>query len=235
MEDDASKVTILRESYQSGGNGLNLRTANVAPGHTYAFAGYSTWGGGEISGLVYLFTIEEKSTSGTERRATIPPPSVPTTVPTSRTTSPPAAHPLVLRPNGIGELAFGDGADKVIAVVNARLGQPTKDDRNAGCESGADRVVGWPGFYAVFDRGRWDGYRMRSTDVRATTEAGLKVGDTVADLQAAYPTVELMETTLDYEWIVEVGTEHFLTGLLSGRAPSDTVVDIGAGDTCVFR
>jgi hypothetical protein len=142
---------------------------------------------------------------------------------------------LVLRPNGFGDIAFGADADRVIAVVNTRLGQPTKDDRSAGCESGADRVVGWSGFYVVFSSGRWEGYRLRSTTVRAATEAGLKVGDTVAELQAAYPTAEIAETTLGDEWGVEVGTEQFLTGLLTGRRPSDTVVDIAAGDTCVFR
>jgi hypothetical protein len=235
MVEDASKVTILSESNRSAGNGLNLRTVNVAPGHAYAFADYSAWGGGEMSGLAYLFIVEEKSASGTDPPTAPPQPSALVTAPASSTTSPPAEQRLVLRGNGLGEISFGNDADRVIAVVNARLGQPTEDDRNPGCESSADRVVKWPGFYAVFDRGRWDGYRLRSTDVRAATEAGLKVGATVADLQAAYPSAELMETTLGDEWFVEVGTEHFLTGLLSGPAPSDTVVDIAAGDTCVFR
>ncbi len=47
------------------------------------------------------------------------------------TTAPPsttaAAAPIVLRPDGLGVVKFGDGADKVVATLTARLGKPSSD------------------------------------------------------------------------------------------------------------
>ena len=154
---------------------------------------------------------------------------------TSTTTTAPPAVP-VLKPGAIDDLAFGAPEATVIAAMKTRLGaSPEKESSQAGCESGANHTVAWPAVLLVFDEGKWQGYSWRGKAPPAATDKGIRVGSTVAELKAAYPKVEIVESSLGWEWSVEAGPDLFQTGGLTGPGGDATVDRVSSGDFCAFR
>ena len=154
---------------------------------------------------------------------------------TSSTTAAPPAAP-VLKPGAIDDLAFGASEADVIAAVKARLGaSPEEENTKAECESGADHTVAWLAVLLVFDEGRWQGYSWGGKDPPAATDQGIRIGSTVAELKAAYPTVDVVESSIGWEWSVEAGPDLFQTGGLTGQGTDATVDRISSGDICAFR
>jgi hypothetical protein len=153
---------------------------------------------------------------------------------TSTTAVAPAAP--VLKPGAIDDLGFGAPEAEVIAAVKARLGgSPEEESTQAGCESGADHTVAWLAVRLVFAEGQWQGYSWGGNDPPAATDKGVRVGSTVAELKAAYPTVEIVESSIGWEWSVEVGPDLFQTGGLTGPGTDATVDRVSSGDICAFR
>ena len=154
------------------------------------------------------------------------------------TSTTPAAAPAapVLKPGAIDDLAFGAPEADVIAAMKTRLGaSPEEEDNKAGCESGADHTVAWPAVLLVFAEGKWQGYSWDGKAPPAATDKGIRVGSTVAELKAAYPAVEIVESSLGWEWSVKAGPDLFQTGGLTGPGGDATVDRVSSGDFCAFR
>ncbi len=128
-------------------------------------------------------------------------------------------------------LAFGSEMDLVENAVTSILGEPLETGENSECGSGPQTITQWPrGLVLHAANGEFIGWSARpDTDETLTTMAGVGIGSTRSDLEAAY-TVEVFESTL--------GTE-FSTGELSGILAStetDAVIEnLWAGTTCNFR
>ncbi len=154
---------------------------------------------------------------------------------TTTTTQPPVAPAeMELKAGGLDNLVFDSPSAEVIAAVKTRFGAPEKDGQ-VTCDSGSDRTVAWPAISLVFAEDKWVGYSFESTTDRAATDKGIRVGSTVAELKAAYPSVKLDETSLGIEWFVEFDAERFLSGSVSGLTNGDKVDRISSGDICAFR
>ena len=61
------------------------------------------------------------------------------------------------------------------------------------------------------------------------------MGSKVADLKAAYPTVEIVESTIGWEWSVDAAPDLFQTGGLTSGSDDATVDRVSSGDICAFR
>jgi hypothetical protein len=75
-----------------------------------------------------------------------PPPSTATTAaPTTTTTVPLTRDAVVLSPNGLGLLRFGDPPASVVARLSQALGPPDKETPvPTGASCGATRALQWP-------------------------------------------------------------------------------------------
>ena len=112
---------------------------------------------------------------------------------TTAATTPPAAESLVLRAEGLGAVSFGDPADEVLAVLTATLGPPDEQrplvDASGSSAPGV-RLHVWHGTapygltVTVADTFRaWE----YNGDLGLTTESGIGIGSTAAEVLAAYP------------------------------------------------
>lgn len=183
-------------------------------------------------------TVEAPSTTGSTTTAAPSTTAAPTTAPPS--TEPPVETGIVLDASGLTVVPFGASADNTIAALTDALGAPLDDSPMAECPSGADRSVRWTDLQVIFSGGVLVGFahgaRPPSDPITMPLETteGLAIGDTEADLLAAYPGATVEESSLGTEWYVDgarPGT--YLGGLLTG--PGGTVTDIWAGDICAFR
>ena len=155
---------------------------------------------------------------------------------TTTATAPAASAAPVLKPDGIDDLQFGAPVAEVVAGIEERLGTPPEQENTAAeCESSSDHTVFWPSLLLVFADDEWRGYSWTGTNPPAATDKGVRVGSTVAEVKASYPTVEIAEGTIGWEWSVEMGGDLFQTGGLTGPGDDDTVDRVSAGDICAFR
>lgn len=163
-------------------------------------------------------------------------PTVPPTVASTTTSTAPAS--LALRPDGLDASTFGDAAAPVIAAATALFGAPTTDSVNQECGAGPLRLVNWAQLRLVFrpEGGPFAGYLWQAQAPAAATGTGVRVGSTVVELRAAYPTVNVRSDSLGPEWTVMLGSpQRFLAGFLTATEPGGTVTRIYAGTTCFFR
>ena len=110
-----------------------------------------------------------------------------TTVPTTA----PVPTGVVLRPDGLGVVAFGGTKDATLAALVTAFGPV--DGTGTGCElAGPDvTTAGWDELRVQFVGTMFDSYTVRPPNggepvLNLKTEAGVGVGSTVAQLQAAY-------------------------------------------------
>ncbi len=104
----------------------------------------------------------------------------------SPTSAPPAASAtIVLGFESIGVARFGEPRADVLARVSAVLGAPELE--GPGCELAgpAATIIRWPQLTLELTDGVLDGYSARPPST-LETEAGIGLGDSVADLRAAY-------------------------------------------------
>jgi hypothetical protein len=100
---------------------------------------------------------------------------------------------LVLAPDGLGPVTFGDDAETVVSHLTELLGAPVEDGPQP-CESEAEQVrwVRWGNLSAAFADGRFSGYvigiyyRADSPELRVETAEGIALGATTDELVAAY-------------------------------------------------
>lgn len=168
---------------------------------------------------------------------------------TTSTTLAPGAE-LILRPNGLGDAAFGADPDGVIAYVKSIIGAPTVDTgwvdplSVGACPGTEFRQVTWGDLILEFTdqsgvtsgRRHFFAYQYGPTfgaqisPAGLKTDAGIGVGSTVAELTATYPGVVINPGD-------EFGGPNFfindgLAGFLTGVNPTDTVKSILGGQGC---
>ncbi len=179
--------------------------------------------------------------------STVPPQ---TSVPGSTTTLAPAAA-LVLRTNGLGQVAFGAEPEGVIAYVTSIVGSPTTDTgwidplSLGSCPGTEVRTVTWADLNLYFGdqsrlaigRRHFFSYSLGPPSAGATiapagmvTVAGVGVGSTLADLRAAYPglLVNPGDPVSQPSFEVSAG----LGGLLTAADDAATVTAIQGGFGC---
>jgi len=153
----------------------------------------------------------------TSAPATTAPPATTTTTTTSTTTTTtttlpplPATNPvdpdsLTLGAFALGPFSLGSDGPTVAGALVATLGQPdARLDAEVDwglCRGDSGRVLEWGGLGAVFrydgDRELFVGYRYRGDETGRTSISGLRVGMTLTEAQAVYPTSIVTTGTAD--------------------------------------
>ncbi len=178
-----------------------------------------------------------------------------TTTTTTTTTTVPAG-PLLLGPEGVGEVLFGIGADEAIAALTALLGPPDDDSgwvdsfsQFGTCPGTVVRGLQWGRLQVLFSDGptEWgpEGWRHFFAYVASeflgpndtpdmATAAGISLGSSVAELQEAYGGVlDLVDDPIyGALYSVDELPGHPQWGFLSGLGPADRVVSIHGGIGC---
>jgi hypothetical protein len=100
---------------------------------------------------------------------------------------------LVLAPDGLGPVSFGDDAEMVIARLTELLGAPVADGPEP-CESESDQIrwVRWGNLGTAYPDGRFGGYIIGiyyppdSPELRVETDEGVALRASAGELEAAY-------------------------------------------------
>ncbi|WP_425993137.1 hypothetical protein [Brevundimonas sp. TWP2-3-2] len=140
--------------------------------------------------------------------------------------------PIVLATEGLSAgtgklIALGAPYDEAVTLVTGALGGATPvENTNNECPNGAMRYARWDaGLTLLFQNEALVGWE--STGAGLTTGTGVHAGSTVQELRAAYPTVEIQETTTPSHVFL---TEDGLYGPLNGAKTA--VVSIRSGTNC---
>ncbi|MGG6240500.1 hypothetical protein ACQ4N7_17890 [Nodosilinea sp. AN01ver1] len=128
-------------------------------------------------------------------------------------------------------LAFGTEIAVVENALTELLGEPVESGENTECGSGPQMITQWPNGLSVHAAdGEFIGWSASpSTDADLTTIAGVGVGSTRGELEAAY-TIEVTESSLGTEF-----STGDLFGILSSAEPDATIENLWAGTVCNFR
>jgi hypothetical protein len=128
-------------------------------------------------------------------------------------------------------LKFGSEMDLVEDAVTSILGEPLETGENSECGSGPQMITQWPkGLMLHAANGEFIGWSASpNTDAALTTMAGVGIGSTRSDLEAAY-TVEVSESSLGTEF-----STGDLFGILSSSGPDAVIENLWAGTVCNFR
>jgi hypothetical protein len=195
----------------------------------------------------------DSTTSTTDARNTTTSEAGSTTTGATTVTTVVPDDPLALLPTGIGTQRFGLAADIVVDALVDELGTPT-DDRvepalssSIGVCPGTEvRVVEWGGFQVVFSDGDtpfalggsftffdWRIQELGASTPPLQTPEGIDLGDTVADVRAAFGTRAELFTDDVTGPAFRVGTPpDVLRGSLSSTNDSGTVLSLTAGSSC---
>jgi hypothetical protein len=128
-------------------------------------------------------------------------------------------------------LEFGTEMTLVADAVTSILGQPLESGENDECGSGPQIITQWPqGLVLHAAGGKFIGWSAHSdTDASLTTMAGVGIGSSRSELEAAY-NVEVFESSLGTEF-----STGDLFGILSSTAPNAKIDYLWAGTVCNFR
>lgn len=172
----------------------------------------------------------------TEAPATTSGESTTTSIDAATTTVP--DEPVILSGTAFGAYEIGVATrDETVDFVESFLGPATRvrrlvEDEYITCPSGADTVVSWQDqLLLVFFADVLSGYLWEGDSIPFGTPEGIIINNTVAELQEAYPGLEVTETSLGYEWFLDDG----LHGFAEGADPGAFVTAIGGMDMCAFR
>ncbi|MEA2716515.1 MAG: hypothetical protein QOI99_832 [Actinomycetota bacterium] len=163
-----------------------------------------------------------------------------TTSASTSTSTAPTTTALVLRPDGLGlgatVIRFGTSKADTLAALEPGLG--TSDETGPGCELAGPtaNVVRWKELRLQFVGDAFDSYNVRPPAggppvLGLTTEAGIGLGSTVAQVQAAYGS-RLAIPGLPPEFggkdfaVSFPGTDRKLLGSLSDTGPTGTVTAV---------
>ena len=135
---------------------------------------------------------------------------------------------MVLSADGLvmGDLTLELGAGKsdALAMVSQALGgQPTSSGAYEECGAGATDYANWEGFTLLFTGDELSGWESTSPDL--ATPEGVHAGSTADELRAAYPDLQVQETSVG--WVFSTGD---LYGFLS--EDQSTVERIRLGANC---
>ncbi|MDO8391256.1 MAG: hypothetical protein Q7V57_12280 [Actinomycetota bacterium] len=180
-------------------------------------------------------TSSAATTSAVASTTSARPASTTTAAASTTTTTNPAAA-LELSSSGLGELLFGDDSEGVFATLTTILGEADEDTgwldtamEALACPGTEVRFVRWHDLtitfsdespyatgsrhFAAYTYGPAAGDTIEPWGL--ATEAGLGVGDTVADLTEMYPdaVVHLADELSGPSFYIEEGLSGFLTGV----------------------
>ncbi|MCW2605883.1 MAG: hypothetical protein JWO60_576 [Frankiales bacterium] len=156
--------------------------------------------------------------------------------PSASASSSAAAAALV--PTGKGltvggqDLPFGSPKAAVTAALVAVLGaeDPAQE---VSCDAPGPRTAasfGGQDFVVLFDEtGGLVGWDSREGEI--TTDVGLRVGSTRADVEKALPGAEFVKTNIGQEF----GDAGGISGVLDGESPTSKVDDLVGGQDCFAR
>lgn len=216
--------------------------------------------------VVTSSTTTQPSTTTTEAPTTTSTTTEPTTTtePATTTTTEPAttstiAGTLVLAEGSVlsggVDVPFGTGVDDTIDAVSAVLGPPTEDSGwidafsvYGTCPLPVIRGVHWDGFVALFTRSEtefaaegvghfFSWYYPYGDELGLRTEAGIGIGSTVSQLQAAYSGSGFVLVPWEFDdtqgfWSTRQFDAEQLYGYTTGLDPADTVTGINGGTGC---
>ena len=129
---------------------------------------------------------------------------------------------------GGNALPFGAPLFQVSSFLERGLGDPEKE-ADAQCDPGELHVIEWPTvtvFVAAEGLAGW--YTDEDT---YSTDKGIEVGSSLADLQAAYPTGAMTESSLGTEFFFDAGNGVGLSAVLD----DGEVTTLWSGATCIAR
>ena len=172
-----------------------------------------------------------------------------TTTPAPTTTTLPKAAKLPLLADGLGDVKFGASAEDVITYVKSILGAPTGDSgwvhaADLGCPGDHARGVSWGDLVLEFGDtstvtsgndhffawvlGPPQGAALSPAGM--TTPEGIKIGSTVAELQAAFPsaTVFAGDDTVASSATISDGLFAFITA----ADPAGSITAMLGGQGC---
>lgn len=112
---------------------------------------------------------------------------------------------VILSGDGLGvgaeTVALGASRDAATAAITRGLGAAPSETGSYGeCGGGATDWAEWNGLTLLFSGDELVGWESQSPDL-ATVE-GVHAGSTIQELRAAYPDVEIQETTVGWAFIV---------------------------------
>ena len=163
--------------------------------------------------------------------STVPAPPISAPPPTTV----PVPAQVVLAPDGLGIVAFGDDGETVLATLAGVLGPPIDDRPLGSCPSGeADRLVQFAELAVLFGGGRlvaWDVGPASGTLPPLATAEGIGVGSSVAELRGSYGERLRLDPDDPFGPVFEITTPPpgRLAGTLTGTGPTDTVASLSGG------
>lgn len=176
-----------------------------------------------------------------------------TTEPTTTTSTLPDTTDLVLRPDGIGPLAFGADADRVVERLTGYLGPPDDDtgwvdvSEYGACIGDTVRFVRWASLRIFLTDGPSDwapadtphlaayenGEALGTPVLDLRTEDGIRVGLPVGDLRTILDDGQIVgDELLGAAFAVDPPGPGILWGLLSGLDATDVVESVAGGFSC---
>ncbi len=170
-----------------------------------------------------------------------------TTTVTTASSAPASSAAVVLKPDGLGDLAFGAGEAEARTALTKALGPPTFDESlpAESCSTGATRRVSWGDLTVLLGPGPGGGLTMVGwtygtsepppTPALKTAE-GIGVGSTLAQLRAAYGdrVVVSEDTAAGVVRFTVQGSRYQLplAGVVSGPGDTATVRALYGGSYC---
>ena len=181
-------------------------------------------------GLTLTACSEEK-----DGAASTPSTSLSTTTSTTiSATSTSTAPALVMGPDGLGLVKFGDAAEASLAKLREKLGAPGVI-RESSCDPTVTREADWGSLVVYVDATSVVGYLYllveAGPDLR--TDTGLGKGATVAGLRAAYGSKPQFSDSAIGGSVFEIKLPNgTLSGYSDGTSDADKVVSFLAGKDC---
>ena len=192
------------------------------------------------------------STSSPSTTTTVrAPTSTASTIPETTTTT---LAPLVLAADGLDIVDLGETYEEAMAAVSDRLGPATEDSGWVGasssfgvCPGTVVRMVRWSSLRLLFSDGptefgeetRHFFYYSQSTVgtdqvLGLTTDEGVGLGSTVAELKTSFGDDLTIESTLRFGvgFFVESPGRGLLSGTLTDSSDSGAVTSLGGGFGC---
>lgn len=173
---------------------------------------------------------------------------------TSPTTTLPPERQLLLRPDGIADLYFGDPVEAVLGALRSVLGEEDEDTgwidtkgQYRTCIGSEVRFVRWRSLQVFFTDGPsdWapDGVRHMASYTHGdfftddlldlVTADGVRIGTPVGDLRATYGDGAVMDDPANGPlFVYDPAGAAFQWGFLSGLDPADRLLSISAGFAC---
>ena len=148
---------------------------------------------------------------------------------------------VTLRAGGLDvdgtELTFGDATqDDTVAALTAAFGDPVEERDLTECGEGPLHSVRFSSIAAYFADGVLGGWHLqRTAPVVLTTEEGIGLGSTRADLEAAFPELVVDETSLGIEFTAGTDPGPYLSGTLVDDSPEGVVDAMWSGMVCIAR